>query len=444
MSELRKIRIAVALLVSILLPFASASGQTGAGTSHSPYSIFGPGNLVPEGTSYNKGMGGVGLAMRNRRMINIMNPAAVTARDSLAFMADFSLYQQNRMYRQDDIKSASNLTNFNDLAISFPIYRSSAMMVGVAPYSGLGYQFASYETDPQLIAQTSAVGKTSVGTGGLYQLFIAGGVTFWKRLSLGAEYIHYFGSLQKTNTITFSQSGYNGVSSGFDMVLRANTAKFGLQFEQPVGNGVVIGVGATYKLDAPMSGSIKDYKISTGSLMSDTLSFVENDFSKTKAYFAGEWGAGLTVRQGERWRAEVDYLTSSWSRSGIDNVAGFSNVSSIVFSTIDTRSIRAGFEFVPNANDVRYYMRRVAYKAGAYYNREYFVLDGKQVHAAGVTIGATFPISNQNAKVGNGLSFSIDIGQRGSPRNDLVRERFINFTIGLSAFDIWFQKNRYL
>ena len=445
MSELKKIRMAAAVLVAALFSILSVYGQNGAGTSHSPYSIFGPGNLIPEGTSYNKGMGGAGLAMRNRRTINLMNPAAVTARDSLAFMADFSLYQQNRMYRQNDLRSASNLTNLNDLAISFPIYRSSAMMVGIAPYSGLGYQFASYETDPELIAQTAAVSKTSQGTGGIYQLFVAGGVTFWKRLSLGAEYIRYFGRIQKTNTVTFSQSGYNGVSSGFDMSLTANTAKFGLQYEQPLGHALVLGVGATYKLDAKLGGSVKDYKISTGSLVSDTLSFVQNDFSKNAAYLAGEMGVGLTMRQGERWRAEVDYLTSYWSRSGMENVAGFANVSNgVTFSTVDTRSIRAGFEMTPNANDVRYYMRRVAYKAGAYYNKEYFVLNGRQVHSAGITIGATFPINNQNAKSGNGLSVSVDLGRRGSPQNSLVRENYINFTVGLSAFDIWFQKNRYL
>ena len=72
------------------------------------------------------------------------------------------------------------------------------------------------------------------------------------------------------------------------------------------------------------------------------------------------------------------------------------------------------------------------------------MLNGRQVHSAGITIGATFPINNQNAKSGNGLSVSVDLGRRGSPQNSLVRENYINFTVGLSAFDIWFQKNRYL
>ena len=163
-----------------------------------------------------------------------------------------------------------------------------------------------------------------------------------------------------------------------------------------------------------------------------------------KVSLAGEWSVGLSLRSGERWRGEVDYSRSDWRNTGVDKVAGFANNSTSTFTATTAQSVRAGFEFVPNANDVRYYLRRVSYKAGAYFNEEYYLLNGKKVRAAGVTLGFTLPISNQNTKANNGLSFAVDIGQRGSLRNAQVREQFINFTIGLNAFDIWFQKNRYL
>ena len=59
-------------------------------------------------------MGGVGIATRNNRYINYLNPAAVTARDSLSFMADFGLQQSNNIYKQGDIKSAHNTFNIYD------------------------------------------------------------------------------------------------------------------------------------------------------------------------------------------------------------------------------------------------------------------------------------------------------------------------------------------
>lgn len=78
--------------------------QDGTYGAYSPYSIYGVGDISKEGTAYNKSMGGVGIATRNRRFINYLNPAAVTARDSLAFMADFGISEKNTLYRQGVVK----------------------------------------------------------------------------------------------------------------------------------------------------------------------------------------------------------------------------------------------------------------------------------------------------------------------------------------------------
>ena len=55
-----KNRKAALVLIAAIISVVSAFGQNGAGSSFSPYSIFGPGNIVGEGSAYNKGMGGVG------------------------------------------------------------------------------------------------------------------------------------------------------------------------------------------------------------------------------------------------------------------------------------------------------------------------------------------------------------------------------------------------
>ena len=59
-------------------------------------------------------------------------------------------------------------------------------------------------------------------------------------------------------------------------------------------------------------------------------------------------------------------------------------------------------------------------------------------------MGFTLPINNQNTRMNNGVSVAVDLGQRGSLKGNQVRERYIGLTIGMNAFDIWFQKNRYL
>ena len=86
------------LLSVFLIISVCVSAQDGTYGAYSPYSIYGIGDISQEGTAFNKSMGGVGLATRNRRFINYLNPAAVTARDSLSFMAYFCLQQSNKVY----------------------------------------------------------------------------------------------------------------------------------------------------------------------------------------------------------------------------------------------------------------------------------------------------------------------------------------------------------
>jgi len=43
----------------------------------------------------------------------------------------------------------------------------------------------------------------------------------------------------------------------------------------------------------------------------------------------------------------------------------------------------------------------------------------------------------------NGLSLSVDMGQRGTNNANLIKERYIRFCVGLNLHDIWFQKRRY-
>ena len=130
------------LLAVFLVISLSVSAQEGAYGAYSPYSIYGIGDISKEGNAFSKSMGGVGIATRNRKFINYTNPAAITERDSLSFMADFGLEQNNKVYRQGDMKSANNTFNIHNFVMSFPILsHSSAFMVGITPFSDVGYDF---------------------------------------------------------------------------------------------------------------------------------------------------------------------------------------------------------------------------------------------------------------------------------------------------------------
>ena len=70
-------------ILFILAVFAASvrlSGQTtDALGTYTPYSLFGIGDIARQGTAFNRGMGGIGIGVRDNRFINYLNPASITA-----------------------------------------------------------------------------------------------------------------------------------------------------------------------------------------------------------------------------------------------------------------------------------------------------------------------------------------------------------------------------
>ena len=429
----------ILLLVVFFITGVYAFAQDGTYGAYSPYSVFGVGEISKQGTAFNRSMGNVGIATRNKRFINILNPAAVTARDSLSFMADFGLVQKNTIYAQGDLRSANNTFNVYDFVLSFPIWKSSAFMVGITPFSDVGYNFSKIETDQNIIGNTGNITYNSYGLGSVYQIFAAAGVTFWKNLSVGAELIYYFGNIDKVTNMNYSDSSYKSINSGSDITVGGITGKFGLQYEQKVVDNVSVVLGATYRLGTNLSGYSTNYRYANQSSVSDTLSYNVDTLGKIGMRFADELGVGIAVKGGDKWSAEFNYTRSDWTNTGMDTAPGFSVIGEMPFSTTVSQSFRAGFEIIPNRNDIRYYFRRCAYRAGIYYDQEYYKVSGHGINTMGITLGITLPVFRWY----NGLSLGVDFGQRSMNSNNLIREQYVMFNIGFNIHDIWFQKPRY-
>lgn len=430
------------LLLSVFLIISiSVSAQEGTYGAYSPYSIFGVGDLSKEGTAYTKSMGGVGIANRNKRFINYTNPAAVTARDTLSFMADFGLVQNNKIFAQGDLRSGHNTFNIYNFVMTFPIWRSSAFMVGLTPYSDVGYDFSSIEKNPEIIGNTGNISYDSYGKGSVYQAFVGAGVTFWKKLSVGAEMIYYFGNIDKVTNMDYSDVSYRSINGGNELMLRGTTGKFGLQYEQKIAGNVSMVAGATYKLGTDMKGFATEYRYANQSSVTDTLRYNVDTLARSGVRFGDELGLGISFKGGDKWSAEFNYVRSDWSKSGMDNARGFSVIGESRFSSTVSNSFRAGFEIVPNRNDIRYYFKRCSYRAGAYYDQAYYKLDGHAVNSMGITFGITLPVYKNTLH--NGISLGVDIGQRASTKYEMIRERYAKIVIGFNIHDLWFMKNQY-
>lgn len=432
-------------LAAFALSFCALSldAQDAAYNFYTPYSMFGIGDISKQGTPYNKSMGGVGIATRDKRNINILNPAAVTERENKSFMVDFGLSQSNKYYAQSDgSKSANNTMNVYNFVISFPIYKSLAMYGGITPYSDVGYDMSSKITDPSIISKTGVITNTLEGYGGMSEFFVGAGVDVTKWLSVGAEFQYYFGNLHRENVYNVSNSTYRDIYSGYDINLHTATGKFGAQAEIPLSTTLSAVIGATYRLSSSFKGEVQRYEIQSISSVNDSTpsprTYIDT-LGSGRAKLASEIGVGIALRGGDKWTAELNYVRSDWSNSGFAAIPGFAVVGSTVFAASTSQSVRAGFSIVPNRNDIRYYRRRITYRAGAYWDQAYCTVDGNKIDAVGLTFGVTLPVFRWS----NGLTLGVEAGQRGTTANNLVRERYVNFSIGMNIFDIWFIKPRY-
>lgn len=424
----------ISWIVSVLLlmmPFWTAKAQTdGTYTGFSPYSVFGVGNLHQSGTAWNQGMGGVGIAARNNRFVNIMNPASVTARDSLSFMADFGLGGRISVFHEGTKKNTSTVFNVDDFVISFPMWHNTAFMMGVRPVSDVGYKISASEINADSGKQTFI----SAGNGGIYQVFAAAGIVLWDRLSLGVQANYNFGNINKKAALSYSDASYRSSNSGDSLQVRSFNVKAGLQYVQPLGVGSSLTLGATYQYSSKIYG----YSIHYRELGSYDRARSSEKLDDKNLKLGDELGVGLAYKYKDKLMVEFDYTRSNWSQSQLDQVAGFSNVGEVSFAPSVGQRFGFGMEYTPNRSDIRYFLRRCTYRGGAYFDQSYYTVGGAHVNAVGITLGLTLPVFRWY----NGLTLGVDFGRRGLATSQL-KENYFGFNIGFNVFDIWFQKRPY-
>lgn len=426
-------RKAVVTLFSLIVGGGITAQTTDALNTYTPYTLFGIGEISKQGTSFNKGMGGIGTGIRDKRYINYINPAAITLRDTMSFMADFGVEQKNIYSNDSQTNSAFNTFNMNHFVVSFPTFKNSAMMLGIVPFSDVGYKVTTKETNPVIINQYGDIDYQKYGTGGLSKVFAGAAYKFNKYLSAGIEGDYYFGTIDRYSNVIFNtQTTYRNILTGWDYVLSSFGAKAGVQFSMPVKNEYEFTAGATYSIASKLTGEYTRYAKSetSGGFVDTTYMVTTNDQLIT---IPSEISVGFSLKKGDKWLFGADFVHQDWSSTNFPETPG------VNFTASASNHFKAGFEFTPNRYDIRYYYKRISYRAGVYYENSYMNLNGNNIKSTGLTLGMNLPIYQLH----NAVGLAVDMGQRGSLKNNLVRERYIMFVINIHLHDIWFQKFRY-
>ena len=410
-------------------------------STFTPYSFYGVGDLMRPGTPYNRAMGGIGTGVRTSRQINFLNPAALTAHDSLSFMIDFGFESQNyysAYYPENDKdnlhNTASNSFNVHHIVMSFPIAQQFMVGVGLFPYSNVGYKMQRTETRPEIIAEMGNIYYNYQGEGGINQVALSLGWAINNRISVGAQGQYYFGAIDRYSTVSFTTNPYySSLVSGTSLKVGNFGASLGAQYTQPLRKDLHLTIGATYQFSTPMGSRYLDFAYAYTGTLTDTLR--NKEYKSAPISVPQTISFGASIRKDDVWLAGLDYVYQNWNDNVLTNVSAGNKHH---FSVTPSHLFRAGVEWTPRRYDFRSYLNRCTYRAGFNYEKTYMNFDGHQINDIGAAIGFGFPINRWNTSV----NVAAEVGQRGTTQFGLIRETYVKFSVSFSLYDIWFFKQQ--
>lgn len=399
----------------------SASAVVAQNSVITPYSRFGYGVLNDNATSSQRAMGSVGYAMQSGRQTNVMNPASYAAIDTLTFLFDMGVDFTTLWSKENGASQKDYGGGLDYITLQVPIGKRMGASVGLLPYSSVGYAFGS----------TIENGETERdGSGSLNQLYFGFAGNPWKGLYLGVNVAYLFGNVYNQDYVIVD----GGSQSLFErqMKVRDWRMDIGVQYRQQISRKDALTLGVVYSPKKDLHGDVYGiyYDTSVSSPKPDTTN-VGNESMKGKYSVPETWGVGLSWQHTYKLMAEIDFTYQPWSKAKFDNPEGFETG-----KLADRYRVAAGLQYTPAYRGG--YFKRIHYRLGAYYNRDYITVRNNNVRDYGVTLGFGFPVPSFKTIVNLGFEYR----HREAYPSALLKEDYLNITLGINFNEMWFRKSK--
>ncbi|HEY4799045.1 MAG TPA: hypothetical protein VII99_08225 [Bacteroidia bacterium] len=427
-----------ALLFAICnLPFVICHSQS---ITNSPYSRFGLGDLQDGCFANNIPMGGIYNAMQNDTIapfnINANNPASLASSRLTIF--EFGLRSNNTQLETQSNKFFSNQTALAYMSLSFPVTKWWGASFGLMPYSSVGYKIY----DLQNVDNVGDVKYSYEGKGGINQVYFGNGFRK-KNFYIGAKVSYLFGDLFYFSRDSFP-AGTSYMNTKYSQTTRFNNVYYtlGAQYKQQLGKNWSATIGATGGFQTNMvvrrttfaATYVNSFGVETPK---DTV--IDAVDRKDTITIPLVYGFGFVLKKSDKLIIGLDYSAQNWSVFKSPGQTGIYK---------NSQKYAVGFQYIPNksAGTKESYLKKIFYRAGVRYTNTSLEFNNIPLKDYALTLGAGFPL--RKIKVGETYSQSIinlgiEIGQRGTLDQLLIRERYINVVLGFTLNDRWFIKKKY-
>jgi hypothetical protein len=409
----------------------SANAQNEIG---SPYSAFGLGYLSNANNFRVLSMGGVGASSRENYNINLDNPASYTAIDTTSFLFEGGLNAKYLKLKTKGIEEDITTASLGHLLMGFPINRWWKSSVGLVPYSTVGYNVAEYSSDTTV----GNILHEYRGTGGISRFYWGNAFQPFKFLSLGVNASYIFGTVDRTQKITFPDSLYMVKTKINNSVSLADFwFDFGVQYFTQIRNDLKMVVGATYhprqNINARKDYLARYFYVEANELEKfiDTIAYSSN---KGTVLMPSGFSFGVSLAKPDNWFIGIDYKADNWKDYRSFGVSD---------SLVNSQSLSFGGRLVPDYTSTSY-LNRIDYRLGAHFQKSNLKLSGQQINGFGITFGFGLPIRSLAIKGTRSMvNLGFEIGQQGLLEQNLIRENYFNFSLGVTIYEVWFFKRRY-
>lgn len=478
--------------------FATSGALAQSTSTSSPYSRFALGR--PENSAFAPvtAVGGSFTAFRNDTtsgstfFINPGNPS------SYAFTR-FTIYEFGARYgystfTSSDAEVKKQNGGFNYISLGFPIRKRMGAAFGLIPFSSVGYEVT---TNTENVDSIGNIRNNYRGSGGINQVF--GGIAYrpfegrpgkflasenyrlldslgakslirrkkflanaLSSFSLGANVSYLYGNVNYAtrkyfpgslassfNTLDYTETQLHDVyfQAGAQISFDVSSVKAKTNGLDSAGKRAQTyrelkkkwRVTLAYSASLPRAVSASGMHVAYNFLLAsfnreipyDTFSY-NPDFKGT-VYLPLMQNIGLGIKRGESLNFYLDAGHQQWSRfTFLGNNQGLR----------DQFRFAGGMQWQPNrlALGTGAYFKRAFYRIGGRYHTGYLFLKGTQLSEYAVSGGVGLPVGRRTFTI---VNISAEYGMGGTIQNQLVRERFLRFVVGLTFNDRWFIKPKY-
>ncbi|MHB1176812.1 MAG: hypothetical protein ACYCZO_00610 [Daejeonella sp.] len=418
-------------LLALLAVGVASQAQT---TSTSPYSQFGLGDLKGSFLPQNRAMGGLSMGVRKPGVynnINLANPASYSTLALTTF--DIGASMDLRKLSKSGISGKNQFNStLSHITFAIPVSRSSAVSFGLVPYSNLGYQFKNSTK-----VDTTKIDYIYEGEGGVSKAYAGYGFKIGKNLSLGLNIGYLFGSLKQNRAIEFpgDASAFNSRTQ-YQKSVGGLSFDYGLQYSATLNDQtkLILGYAGNAGKDLNSRNDVVTTRFKKNPLNGDDLGIADSSFfsqgADTRISMPLTHTAGFAFEKSNSWLIGADVSYSKWSdyRDGNLN-PGLNNSYGIV----------VGGQLTPDLTSVSNYWKLVDYRLGLKYDKTFVRISDTDIKQYALTFGFGFPLPSNRSSFYK-INLSTEIGKRGTEKNNLVRDRYININLGFTLNDKWFQK----